>query len=315
MHLLSKRIINYITAISAVMCFYSPLQAQNGDTISHKGFWYAASEYNRERGRIMAFSTASIYAGTMMGLYSVWYKDYPLSGFHRFNDNEEWLQIDKVGHCGSAYYLSRWNSELMGWTGLSPKKSALWGAGISYTFLLSVEMLDGHSKEWGFSTGDLIANTIGTGLFLGQALGWKEQRISFKLSYNKSPLANQRPSIFGSNIAENVLKDYNGQTYWLSFNLADFMKKSSLPPWLNIAVGYGANNMLTANAEETPEGLTYPGERYRQFYISPDIEWSKIPAKSGALKALFKVLGCIKIPAPALEYRKKSGLVFHGMYF
>ena len=88
MHLLSKRIINYITAISAVMCFYSPLQAQNGDTISHKGFWYAASEYNRERGRIMAFSTAMIYARNIMGLYSVWYKDYTISGFLRFNVNE-----------------------------------------------------------------------------------------------------------------------------------------------------------------------------------------------------------------------------------
>ena len=43
-----------------------------------------------------------------------------------------------------------------------------------------------------------------------------------------------------------MLKDYNGQTYWLSANLKSFFKKSNVPTWLNISVGYGAEGMFGA---------------------------------------------------------------------
>jgi hypothetical protein len=48
---------------------------------------------------------------------------------------------------------------------------------------------------------------------------------------------------------EQMLKDYNGQTYWLSVNLHSFYKGSKIPKWLNLAIGYGANGMLTGNGE------------------------------------------------------------------
>ena len=35
-------------------------------------------------------------------------------------------------------------------------------------FLTTVETLDGFSEEWGASWGDLIANTSGTFVFIGQ---------------------------------------------------------------------------------------------------------------------------------------------------
>lgn len=304
-----------ITALLAVMCFYIPAVAQESDTIPRSGIWYKAKTYNPARGRLIAFTTAGLYAGGMAALYTTWYKGYPSAEFHPFNDNSEWLQMDKVGHCASAYYMARWGSELVAWTGISRRKSALWGSGISYAFLLTIEMFDGYSDQWGFSTGDLIANTTGIGVFLGQEFLWKEQRISFKYSYHESELADQRPEIFGSSRLENSLKDYNGQTYWLSFNLASFLRKSKIPPWLNVAAGYGANNMLTASEGGDLKGQTYPGDRYRQFYISPDIEWTKIPVRSGALKTLFTILGFVKIPAPAIEYRSNGSWVFHGLYF
>jgi hypothetical protein len=40
--------------------------------------------------------------------------------------------------------------------------------------LLTVEVLDGFSSEWGAS-GDIIANASGTALFVSQELLWKEQ--------------------------------------------------------------------------------------------------------------------------------------------
>jgi hypothetical protein len=50
-----------------------------------------------------------------------------------------------------------------------------------------------------------------------------------------------RPNVLGSSLAEQMLKDYNGQTYWLSVNLHSFYKGSKIPKWLNLAIGYGAN--------------------------------------------------------------------------
>ena len=43
---------------------------------------------------------------------------------------------------------------------------------------------------------------------------------------------------------QQVLKDYNGQTYWLSANIWSFNKESNFPRWLNVAFGYGADGML-----------------------------------------------------------------------
>ncbi len=42
----------------------------------------------------------------MVGLYSAWYSNYPQTNFHFFNDNNEWKQVDKVGHAYSAYIES-----------------------------------------------------------------------------------------------------------------------------------------------------------------------------------------------------------------
>ena len=43
------------------------------------------------------------YTGTMVVLNNLWYKDYPRSSFHWFNDNQQWLQMDKMGHACLLY--------------------------------------------------------------------------------------------------------------------------------------------------------------------------------------------------------------------
>jgi hypothetical protein len=59
---------------------------------------------------------------------------------------------------------------------------------------------------------DIIANASGTALFVL----WKEQRITPKFSFHTTQYAQYRPNVLGSSLAEQMLKDYNGQTYWLS---------------------------------------------------------------------------------------------------
>ena len=67
------------------------------------------------------------YAGTMIGLNQLWYKNYPRSSFHFFNDNQEWLQMDKMGHITTSYYVGWAGIKVLKWTGAKRKKSHLLG--------------------------------------------------------------------------------------------------------------------------------------------------------------------------------------------
>lgn len=173
-------------------------------------------------------------------------------------------------------------------------------------------MLDGFSTEWGFSWGDYTANLLGTGMLIGQEFGWKEQRIQLKFSshrrnYGNEKLTERANDIYGSNLSERTLKDYNAQTYWLSANLKSFFKESNLPPWVNIAVGYGAEGMFGAldNKWTDGNGVVYNFndiQRYRQYYIAPDIDFTKIKTKSKFLRTGLFILKSFKFLAPSLEF-------------
>ena len=65
------------------------------------GMWGLSD--NKTRGGLVAGGNIVAYGGAMIGLYSLWYKKYPQSKFHFFNDNQEWLQVDKVSHAYGAY--------------------------------------------------------------------------------------------------------------------------------------------------------------------------------------------------------------------
>lgn len=248
----------------------------------------------------------ALYAGSLTGLNYLWYEDYPRTAFHVFNDNNQWMGMDKMGHCYSAYGISTLNYNVWRWAGLKHQKSVWVAAGLSMGFLTAIEVLDGFSAQWGFSWGDMIANTGGTALFLSQQLLWQEQRFQIKYSFWPTSYPKQRPDLLGKNIVEQILKDYNGQTYWLSVNIWSFLpnrEQRKFPPWLNISLGYGANGMLggTENPAEFADV-----QRYHQFYLSVDIDFTKIQTRSKVLRTLFRTLNLIKFPAPTLEFNTST---------
>ena len=257
---------------------------------------------------MVAGTEAALYAGSLVGLNALWYKDYPRSAFHTFNDNDEWLQMDKVGHLTTSYYISRIGVGLYKWTGMKRKKAIWLGGALGFVYQSTIEVLDGFSSEWGFSYGDLAANTAGSLMCVVQELAWDEQRITLKYSFVQSEYASYRPNILGNNFTENLLKDYNGQTYWLSVNLSSFLKKDNrFPKWLNLAAGYGADGMT--GGKFNPPFIDASGkqiyfERKRQYYLSLDVDLTRIKTKSKILKVFFNSIGFIKIPAPALEFSK-----------
>ena len=277
-----------------------------------------SSSVNKARLRAVIISETAIFAGSLTGLYALWYKNYPMNSFHFFNDNGEWNQMDKISHAGASYYIGKVGYEALKWSGVKEKKAIWYGGLYGSAFLLTIEILDGFSAEWGFSYGDLCANTLGSAMFISQQLAWHEQRVVFKFSSHPTDYAQYRPDLFGSNFPQRIMKDYNGWTYWLSGNISSFLPKSSgFPKWLNIAVGLGADGMTgTFDNAKTYKGKPLPDfTRSRQFYLSLDIDLTRIPTKSKTLDKLFDVIGFIKIPFPALEYNTNDGFRGHLLYF
>jgi uncharacterized protein YfiM (DUF2279 family) len=281
-------------------------------------FWQPSDTLHK--GRFTAvIATGSIgFAGSMAVLNQAWYADAPRGSFRFFNDNADWLQMDKAGHATAGYQVARLGYEAVRWTGASEPASIWIGTGYSMLFLLGVEVLDGFSEAWGFSPGDMAANLLGGAAFVGQQFGWGEQRIALKWSYGHSGLAHYRPELLGATPAERALKDYNGQTYWLSASPASFSGKGGFwPDWLNVAFGYSGQGMLGGayNPAVNAEGLPLPEmERYRQYLLSFDIDLTRIQSNSGFLRTLLSAFGFIKVPAPALEFSRGS-LTWHWLYF
>jgi hypothetical protein len=261
----------------------------------------------------------------MVALYAAWYSKYDQTSFHSFNDWPEWQQVDKAGHLYSAYIESMGSMELWRWAGMERKKR-IWIGGMSgAAYQTVIEILDGFSKGWGWSWGDFAANMLGSGALVSQELAWNEQRIRLKFSFHgtrhsDATLEKRSDQLFGKSMAERLLKDYNGQTYWASANLRSFFRQSKLPPWLNVSIGYGAEGMFGGreNTGTDDEGniiFSRPDiPRYRQWYLAPDIDFSKIRTNSKAVRLIFTILNAFKFPAPALEL-SQGRIKAHFLYF
>jgi Predicted periplasmic lipoprotein (DUF2279) len=287
------------------------LFAQN----SLENFLKPSDTLNKKRLNTVIISESVIGTATLVGLNQVWYADYPRSDFHFVNDNAEWLQMDKMGHVFSSYHLGSFGADALKWSGASRKSQLIYGSTIGFAFLTAVEVFDGYSENWGASMGDVVANAAGTALYVSQELLWKEQRIIPKFSFHTTPYASARPEVLGSTIPEQILKDYNGQTYWLSANIHSFAKSSKIPKWLNFAFGYGAEGMITAEDEFVNTIFLPESERYRQFYLSLDVDLTKIETKSHFVKTILTIFNTIKIPAPTIEIRGSGELKMHLIYF
>lgn len=269
---------------------------------------------HKQRRNAVVISQSSTAGLSLLALDRLWYSDFDRGRFRTVNDNNHWLQMDKMGHAFAAYQLGTLGANTFNWAGVSKNNQLIYGATLGFGFLTAVEVMDGFSTEWGFSWGDMAFNALGSGLFVGQELLWNEQRVLLKYSFHQTNYATLRPEILGDGLLEELLKDYNGQTYWLSANLNAFLKTKNIPKWLNVAFGYGAEGMLTATNNGIPEAIS-PVNRYRQYYLSLDIDLSRIETNSSLLRTLFDVFNLIKLPFPTLEINSKGVVKLHYIYF
>jgi len=281
-----------------MFCFSESVIAQP-DSVQQK---------HKKRQRTLLIGSSLAYTGSIVVLSAAWYSQNERQSFRFFNDAREWKQLDKLGHTYSAFQVATISSATWQWSGTTKKKADRIGALTSFGIMSSIEILDGFSAGYGASLSDLAANAAGAGFYWGQQVLWNETRIYPKYSFHRTRYAPIRPSILGNGLAEEILKDYNGQTQWLSVDLDKFMR---FPKWLNLTVGYGAEGMVFANDASNHTAGYYP---YRKLFVGIDFDLTAFKSKSKTLNTLIFVVNMVRLPAPVLEFSKVKTKA-HLFYF
>lgn len=294
-------------------------------------------------------TATALYGATLVTLHRNWAASNTAGRFHSIDDRADWNQMDKAGHLFLAYNESRWLFAGLRWAGVQPKPAAWAGFAGGQLLMGTLEVFDGYSTPGGFSWSDMGFNLLGSGLFLAQQIGWQEQRIALKLSawpktYSDSPIYPVSPAgstdfttlqersntVYGSGLLSLFLKNYNANTVWLSLNPRSFCRQpvAWLPRWLNVAVGMGAENLFVGQGyawkgnvnctgpdceEYRLDPAVYP--RTRQFFLSFDIDVTRLGFRNRFLRLLAGTLNIIKIPAPTLEITDRGKLRLHALYF
>jgi len=175
--------------------------------------------------------------------------------------------------------------------GAAGRRSALGlGAGLSLAAGLAIEIEDarhGDDPQYGFSPGDFAGDLIGVSLPILKHYYPAVQRLDVKLSIWPS-------EAYKSGEYKTIADDYASQYYWLSYDLHDW---TPLPQWLNLAIGFSCENLLTNKYQYPAPG----GPPYTDIYFGPDINLKGIPIEGSAWKAITRVLSYVRIPLPALQ--------------
>lgn len=233
----------------------------------------------------VAASYALVYAAPM----ATWYDWKTAQGWRLFNDGAEWKQMDKLGHVWTTYHLSAVYADWAQACGYAERQARWRAAALAWAFQLSLEVADGFFPKWGASWWDAAANTAGTGLFLlSRALEKTNWQVGLRFSFFPTAYAQQRPDLLGRGAAQ-ILKDYNGQTYWLC------IFHRSLP--MGLAIGHGAEGLLGGYGRE-PQSVIAARER-RRWVLSLDPHWEALLRRP---RWALRIFVAIKTPFPALVY-------------
>lgn len=225
----------------------------------------------------------------------LWYAAVPRTRPRWFDDSRDWQQADKIGHGFTAYWLSRAAYYALLWAQVPAEKARYYAALLGFAAVSPIEILDSFAATHGASAYDLAANAAGAWLFALQEQAAGRQILLPKFWFSPSPYARLRPEKLGKTLVEQIIKDYNGQTYWLSFpvSLSDtgFSR-------IRLAAGYGATGMLYGNPEQNRRAGQRPQRHFflgLDFILPERFRNSQTGKLAGFLSEIFR------LPLPKIE--------------
>lgn len=269
--------------------------------------------------KVILISGGIIYALSLLWLSSAWYNSY--TSFHFFDDLFEWEYLDKLGHFFTSFYLGLFAYKTFGDPqNLNPSLQRKWICFSGFALLLPIEILDGFSMNYGASVFDLAVNLFGSAFCYGYVSNKIVSAAAPKFSFHATALSLMRPDMLGATFAQQVLKDYNGQTYWLSIDINSISGRKLFPDWLLLTIGYGAEGLLGGhdNIWQNTDGKTIDYSniaRTKRFFVSVDVNTAAFRGRGRLYNYLFAPFVLLKFPAPAIEINMERGIVFHWIYF
>ena len=251
-------------------------------------------------------------ANTVAYMYQrkVWYTENT-SAFHTLDFVSDWAknqQMDKFGHFTDAYFTSDLSAKIYRWSGISGDNSVWYGALTGWLWMLEIEMSDAFMSDWGFSWGDMAANTAGSAFFILQQFNydllggiqpkfsWHKSEAWKKMTYNKDPQA--------------LIEDYEGMTFWLTVNPYHYFPdswKKGYSEWLApLGIAFGVS------AKDISWNL-WGG--YKEYSIGLDIDLRKLPlwADSNLMKFIVSEVNFLRLPLPTIRFTPQGTWV--GFYF
>jgi hypothetical protein len=269
---------------------------------------YSDIDYLRLSSMIGLMATMN----TVAYLYQrkVWYTENT-TVFHTLEFMQDWnkyQQMDKFGHFSDAYFTSDLAGKIYRWSGFSGNTSVWLGALSGWAWMLEIEVSDAFMAEWGFSWGDMLANTLGSAFYVLQqfnydALGglhpkfsWHKSEAWKEMRYHKDPKA--------------FFEDYEGMTFWLTINPHHYFPESwkkDYSQWLaplGLAVGVSAKNI----------GI-YPWGGYKEYFVGLDVDLRKLPIWDDwtFFKFVKSEVNFLRLPLPTIRFSPKG--TWFGFYF
>ena len=227
---------------------------------------------------------AFIYAHALQN--EVWWKGEQ-SAFH-VEWEHDWryaLGADKLGHAWFPYAMTHLYSELFRWSRVDSTTAVWSAAALALSYQTYIEVRDGFSKQWGFSVGDMAANTLGAALPIVQHYVPKARLVDFKISFFPSERFRQ-----GSHGA--IIDDYESSFHWLTFHLVDVLPtawQQSYPAFIDIAIGHGVS------------GLDDAGGGTHELYLALDWNLDRLGGDWWGFNALRHLLRHYHLPSPAVR--------------
>jgi hypothetical protein len=261
------------------------------------------------RALILAGGLAALDAGLWFYNSQVWY-DHPTTKFHTFNDwyNSK-LNVDKLGHIHMATVYTKMLKPAFEWAGFNRNDSYLYSSLTAWLFQLQMEIYDSFFAEWGFSWWDIASNTAGSFYPYLQQIYPPLKIVNLKYSYHPS-------NAYKDKSFTHFIADYEGTTYWLTLDLNEILPKqldNLWPDWLNIAIGYGGENLV--NQFGANEDINRRGLGKEEWYLAFDYNLIKIfnPDENTFLYQLLDFLNLFHLPSPTVRFSPSA--IYYGIYF
>ena len=209
---------------------------------------------------------------------------------------------DKLGHAYSFYASTRLMKSGFEWAGHKPKKAAQLAGITSATLSIGIEIMDGFTEKYGFSTEDMIMNLsgIGIGVLLESYPRWDDLfdiRLKYWLSDDAKRLNDYDP-----------LADYSGQTYLLIAKASGvpLLRKHTLLRYLELAVGYGTRGYQPTDgtgSQQTERNVYYGLSLNLSQLLGDTVFKNQQRKKNRIQKVTENVLEYLQMPGTALLFK------------